>query len=238
MSALELAVDRTDASGRPDDLLLTEQTIDELLQVIVTSAGCYLVETYGASVTAPSEAGFETLNASSVEVRDLDTLQYRANQGPCVTAASSRQELNLGLEGVFSIWPALGHAMQRRDIGGVMSTPLFARRPLGTLNVYLDTAGPADEPLVGLVRGCARQAAALLSKSQDLQRSLHHCPGAEALETQDLVGQAKGILMVSRNVSAPEAFDLLLEASQRSNVKLRCIAQQVVDRRAGPGPNL
>jgi AmiR/NasT family two-component response regulator len=41
--------------------------------------------------------------------------------------------------------------------------------------------------------------------------------------------QAKGILMNQRRCDAAEAFNLLAAASQRSNRKLRDIAQAIVD---------
>jgi AmiR/NasT family two-component response regulator len=40
----------------------------------------------------------------------------------------------------------------------------------------------------------------------------------------------------SPQLSADEAFDLLRKASQRENVKLREIAQRIVERRSPPAP--
>ena len=53
----------------------------------------------------------------------------------------------------------------------------------------------------------------------------------EALQTRDVIGQAKGILMERRGISADEAFDTLRRASQSLNVKLRQVAETLVDRR-------
>ena len=50
----------------------------------------------------------------------------------------------------------------------------------------------------------------------------------EALTTRDLIGQAKGILMERHRVSADGAFQLLVEISQRDNLKLREVAATVV----------
>ena len=41
-----------------------------------------------------------------------------------------------------------------------------------------------------------------------------------ALETRDVIGQAKGILMERFRITADEAFDQLREASQQTNRKL------------------
>ncbi len=47
-----------------------------------------------------------------------------------------------------------------------------------------------------------------------------------------MIEQAKSILMArSPQMTADEAFDVLHKASQRENVKVRDIAQRIVDRR-------
>jgi len=52
------------------------------------------------------------------------------------------------------------------------------------------------------------------------------------MQSRAVIEQAKGILMArSPQLSAEDAFDLLRKASQRENVKLRDIAQRLVDRR-------
>ena len=54
-----------------------------------------------------------------------------------------------------------------------------------------------------------------------------------ALAGRAVIDQAKGILMGQQRVDADAAFDMLRRASQRENVKLRDIAQRVVDRATG-----
>lgn len=54
----------------------------------------------------------------------------------------------------------------------------------------------------------------------------HHLE--QALESRDLIGQAKGIIIAHEGVSADDAFDILRRASQRSGGKLRDIAVEVV----------
>ncbi|MGY1636950.1 ANTAR domain-containing response regulator [Geodermatophilus sp. SYSU D00742] len=50
-----------------------------------------------------------------------------------------------------------------------------------------------------------------------------------AMQTRAVIEQAKGILMSQRRCTAAEAFQLLAAASQRSNRKLRDIAEAIVD---------
>lgn len=52
----------------------------------------------------------------------------------------------------------------------------------------------------------------------------------EALETRDLIGQAKGIIMGSMGCGADHAFVLLKKQSQAENSKLTDIADEIVSR--------
>ncbi|MFH9733770.1 ANTAR domain-containing protein [Streptomyces sp. NPDC017260] len=57
----------------------------------------------------------------------------------------------------------------------------------------------------------------------------------EAMRTRDLIGQATGILMERLNIDAAGAFESLVKASQRENVKLRDLARRIVDANTGAG---
>ena len=50
-----------------------------------------------------------------------------------------------------------------------------------------------------------------------------------ALESRDVIGQAKGILMERFKITSTEAFDLLITASQHTNRKLRDVAADLTD---------
>lgn len=50
-----------------------------------------------------------------------------------------------------------------------------------------------------------------------------------ALETRDVIGQAKGILMERYKVTDDDAFAMLNRASQHCNVKLRDLARELTE---------
>ena len=49
------------------------------------------------------------------------------------------------------------------------------------------------------------------------------------MRTREIIGEALGILMERERISANQAFDILRRASQHLNIKLRDIAQDLVD---------
>ena len=56
-----------------------------------------------------------------------------------------------------------------------------------------------------------------------------------ALVTRELIGRAEGILMERERITSDQAFDVLRRASQRLNVKLKDVAQTLVDTGLDPG---
>jgi len=55
-----------------------------------------------------------------------------------------------------------------------------------------------------------------------------------ALVSRAIIDHARGVLMGRQRIDADAAFDLLRSASQRENVKVRDIAQRIVDRAPTP----
>ena len=58
--------------------------------------------------------------------------------------------------------------------------------------------------------------------------AIHHL--RSALESRDLIGQAKGLLMAKAGCSSDDAFDLLRAQSQHENRKLTDVAAELVER--------
>ena len=75
-----------------------------------------------------------------------------------------------------------------------------------------------------------RHAAELRSHDADHAREIAQL--REAIETRDVIGQAKGVIMVTMGCTADEAFELLRAQSQAENLKLVDIAAEVARRAA------
>ena len=138
-----------------------------------------------------------------------------------------------------AVYPEFAEAAQAHGIQSSLSLPLVAGdEGLGALNLYARTANgfpPEDEALdVELAAAAAIVFANASAYREAVQLSDQL---GEAMQSRAVIEQAKGILMArSPHLSAENAFDLLRKASQRENVKLRDIAQRLVERRQGdPG---
>jgi GAF domain-containing protein len=211
-------------------LLLSEQTVSDLLDIVVALAVSAVegVDEASVSVLVSNGARFETANASSALVRAVDEAQYQQADGPCVEAIRSGQEVHIKLPA--ERWPHFSQRAVRAGMASVWSLPLKAQdRTTGALNLYSIGDRPCDGPAATVARGLAAQAAVVLANATSLAGSeLVNRQLELALDSRDVIGQAKGIIMARDGVSADEAFDILRRVSQRSGAKLRDIAGEVV----------
>ncbi|GGY30013.1 transcription antitermination regulator [Streptomyces djakartensis] len=96
------------------------------------------------------------------------------------------------------------------------------RRRLTVLTAYARKPGVFDEEATRIGRLFTAHVSIALD-SATVREQL-----TEAMHTRDLIGQATGILMERQGIDAAAAFESLVRASQRENVKLRDIARRIV----------
>lgn len=214
-------------------ILLNEETLAAVLQLVV-SVSCSAMEGVdGSSVSLLRGQGFETNNTTSSEVRELDRVQYEAGRGPCVAATELGRPMNVVLEENDSRWPEFARAALARGFVGILSTPLVVReRNLGALNLYSRSRAGFSDVDQAAAQLFADQASVVLANAVAFAAAeTVNAQLREALVTRDIIGQAKGILMARHGCTSEEAFDRLRHDSQRSNRKLRDVAQAVADAR-------
>jgi hypothetical protein len=91
-------------------------------------------------------------------------------------------------------------------------------------------AGAFDGFEPQLIEPFLTQAATTLHNSRALQKATElNVQLREALVSRAVIEQAKGAIMARRRVSAVSAFELLRRSSTRRNVKLRDVAEEVID---------
>ena len=168
---------------------------------------------------------------------EIDQAQYDAGEGPCVDSFHQQRVTQVRSTLEDGPWPAFRRAAADHGILSTLSMPLVANaRAVGALNLYArseDAFGHADIEEASLF---AAQAAIVLANSQAYWDARELSEGlAEAMKSRAVIEQAKGILMAVQGCDEDAAFDLLVKASQRENVKLRDVARRIVDRRTRPG---
>ncbi len=157
----------------------------------------------------------------------LGEAQGATGGGPCIMAATEEELVVANDLTADQRWPAF--AGQACDLGvySVVAYQLFLHRNdddrFGALNLYGRSPDAFDEESIGLGEVFAAQCAASLAFA------IAHEGAQAALQSRDVIGQAKGILMERHQLTAADAFDLLRTQSQQQNVKLRDLAQGVAE---------
>ncbi|MGA8370547.1 MAG: GAF and ANTAR domain-containing protein [Acidimicrobiales bacterium] len=176
--------------------------------------------------------------ASSDEIPGIvDQLQSESGEGPCIDAIKDHEVFQTGRLSEEGRWPNFAHrASTESGIESILSIRLFVEGDtMGSLNLYSEQPDAFDDHDVAFGAVFAAHAAVAWSTSRTIDNL------RKGLQTRELIGEAVGILMARQDVSEAEAFDILTRASQRLNVKLRLIAEDVVHPKspptAGEGPD-
>lgn len=211
-------------------VLHSEHTVDRTLQLVTELTERTVRSASAVSVTLVREDHLFTPTASEPVARTLDEVQYAIGAGPCVDALVRSQTINVVLDRRVP-WPRFVSAARALEVASTLSTPMAVdgRPVMGALNIYSPDDHEFDDLEVRTASLLSQQAAAVLANAAafaEVTSRIEHL--REALDTRDVIGQAKGILMARERCDAAAAFDLLRRASQRSNRKLRDVAEDLI----------
>jgi GAF domain-containing protein len=172
-------------------------------------------------------AGDSTLAAT------LDERQYEAGYGPCLDACVSGETILIDdTDAENELYPDFAAQAARVDVRQTLSVGLpTIQEVTGAFNIYnLLRAGPFTEESTQAATELAGYAAVAVANAALYNGAVEQVAHMQqAMASRAVIEQAKGIIMAGRGCSDEEAFDLLRQASSRSNRKLRDIARSIVD---------
>jgi signal transduction protein with GAF and PtsI domain len=205
---------------------------DELLHQLVIRATAIL-EAAGAGIMLADDDGeLRYVAATDDRVVAAEQHQDRVRDGVCFEAYTTGRPLAVAdlLEDADR-WPAYAEGVLNLGFRAVLGIPMRgAGSKIGVLNVYRGEPGawsPTDVDAAEVL-GIMGTGYILHGYQQRDHLSVVGQLRA-AIDSRDLIGQAKGILMSELDVDAETAFQVLRERSQRSNQKLRDVARRLVD---------
>lgn len=208
-----------------DELLSLLQNLAQIAQKAITGA-----DSTGVTI----DLAGRTYTAVHTDERTLrvDTEQYDAGDGPCLQAARLGEIVLVDSEEAVATWPEFAAAARAEGILSFLAAPLVTvDQSLGSLNLYGRARSAFDsfdaEILELLTTAVSRAIGdfARFRSVRDVAVGLQR-----ALETRAPIEQAKGMLMAIHGIDAGEAFDRLRRESQNSNVPLRTVAADLVQR--------
>lgn len=178
------------------------------------------------------EGNPSTAALTSRSVAVIDELQYRSGAGPCLDAAQDWEIVVADQDAALARWPGFTAEARTYGVASFLSVPLPPFEPggrAGAVNVYgsrPDGFARSDVALMNLFTTAAGYAIS----STERYRGAHQLALQleRALDSRAVIDQAKGVLMAVHGVAADAAFDMLVEKSQRTNRKLRVVAEKLL----------
>ncbi|ODR06839.1 response regulator receiver protein [Mycobacterium sherrisii] len=195
------------------------------LRELIENGTRHVLGSHCAGITLADAKAVTTVAATHAYATELDRVQHRYREGPCVTAAWEHHTMHVADLGADHRWPRYRqYALDHTPVRSVLSYELFVEgNSTGALNFYGERphAFTADSVELGGVFATHVALAWSMMRRHDQFRS--------ALASRDLIGQAKGIVMERFNLDAVEAFELLTRLSQQSNVRVADLARSLID---------
>lgn len=171
----------------------------------------------------------ETITATDPLIETLDQMQIDIAQGPGIDTLNEHPSIIVSDITLETRWPRWTRAIAAAGIRSVLTTRLHTSKDvLGILNLYSKTANKFDIDDRAVAHVIARHAAVAIATARNEGSHWH------AVDARKLIGQAQGILMQRYDLDPDRAFHLLVRCSQDHNIKLRDLAQTLVETRKLP----
>lgn len=182
-----------------------------------------------AGVLLRVDGSLVTASATSPRVERSDQVQRESGEGPCFAASTAPEIFCVADTHAEARWPEWAAVVAELGIRSAIGVPLRTHdRNYGALNLYSEAPGGFDDDDIAVALIFARHAAIALDDATKEETLV------EAIDARKVIGQAQGIIMERYDVDADTAFDTLRRFSQHNNLKLRYVAEHLVEERTFP----
>ncbi|WP_103889443.1 GAF and ANTAR domain-containing protein [Actinacidiphila yanglinensis] len=224
--------------GTPDltGLLLSTRTLETFLDALAQSAMDFATGSDGCGITLERGNRPLTVASTGASADRMDEKQYGQNDGPCLEALRTGREVSvtdMSVEDRWGEYPAFAVAQGTHSS---LSLPLLQRGDTaGALNLYSPRARGFRDVDVRFLRALAAEASGAIALAQQMADAEEFAADLKAaLVSRTVIDQAIGVVMAQQRCSPQQAFELLRQASQHRNVKLRKLCEDMVGRFGGP----
>lgn len=209
-----------------------QRTLDKMCQLlVVTVDGCD-----HAVVTLVRDHHMHSPASSDDVGPAVDAIQFEVDDGPCVQAIKEHLTLVTDDLTTDARWPRFSRrAADATGVRSMLSLRMFvAEDTLGSLNLYAKRPRAFTEESLAVGTIFAAHASLALRAAQTKESLVQL---RQVVQTRELIGQAKGIIMGRQGISAQAAMDILCRGAERLRIDLREVSRRVVEKedRRGAG---
>jgi GAF domain-containing protein len=202
---------------------------DAMYEVVRTTHQMFSVDGAGLML-ADAEQQLRSVAASDERFGHLEDLQVQHQQGPCIDAFELKQLVGVEDLEQDGRWPAFCAAAVERNVRAVLASPLpYNQEAVGVVAVISEQSRPwSAEAELALLAFTDLAALFIASMMQGEQQSVLAGQLRSALDSRQIIEQAKGVLIGQQGISARAAYEQLRAQARSERRKLTILCREVV----------
>ena len=213
------------------ELRFGEMNIEDAVHEIVRTTHTMFSVDGAGLMLVDADQHLRNVAASDERLAHLENLQIQHQEGPCIAAYDGKELV--GVEDLESDgrWPAFREDAVARRIRAVLASPLpYNQDAVGVVAVVSEQRHPwSPEAELALLAFTDLAALLIASMMQGEQHSQLARQLQGALDSRQVIEQAKGVLMGTKGISARAAYDQLRAQARAERRKLPAVCAGIVD---------
>jgi transcriptional regulator with GAF, ATPase, and Fis domain len=214
------------------DTLVDDYDVVEFAQELVEDCVSLLDADSAGLLLADLRGGLQVLASTSEQTRMLELLQIQSNDGPCMRAYRTGQQVLIDdLRSDTGEWSEFATRASREGFGAVIAIPLRLRSErIGALNLFRREPGVMSDSDLLVAQALADVATIGILHQRVLTRgALVNSQLQTALNSRIVIEQAKGVLAERQGLDMEQAFIQLRTMARNTNRHLSDTARTVID---------
>lgn len=223
------------------DILIGAENVDGFLDGLAGFAASTLSGLAGTgiecAVTLKRHRHTATVAGSSPRAVELDHIEQRVGDGPCIRALFTMAPELLNDVNTDDRWPEYQKRLAEHGVYSTLGIPLdIGQGASAALNFFAPAPGIFAAGIFDRAAEFGELASRTLHLSVRLETAQARAQNLEAaMQSRTAIDVACGVIMAQNRCSQKEAMDILAKVSSNRNQKLRDVAVELLDRFSGSG---
>jgi GAF domain-containing protein len=203
---------------------------DALHEIVHTTHRMFDVDGAGLMLI-DSEQHLRSVAASDDRLAHLEELQIEHSEGPCIAAYEDKELVGAEDLAHDTRWPKFSDAATSRRVRAVLASPLpYNQDAVGVVAVVSERTRPwSAEGELALLAFTDLSALLIASMMQNQQHSELATQLQGALDSRQIIEQAKGVLVGRHGISPRTAFEQLRAQARSERRKVAALCAEVVE---------
>ncbi|HWG15263.1 MAG TPA: GAF and ANTAR domain-containing protein, partial [Streptosporangiaceae bacterium] len=174
--------------------------------------------------------------ASDERLAHLEELQIEHSEGPCIAAYEDKELVGVEDLAHDPRWPKFSDAATSRRVRAVLASPLpYNQDAVGVVAVVSESSRPwSAEGELALLAFTDLAALLIASMMQNQEKSELATQLQGALDSRQIIEQAKGVLVGQHGISPRTAFEQLRAQARSERRKVAALCAEVVQNATKP----